>query len=48
MLVLNMMEGNSKKRLTKEEADAFRIRWELVNAAEIEELLPIVKHPPIR
>ena len=38
MLLLCLMEGNSKSQLTKEEAYAFRKRWELVNAAEIEEL----------
>jgi len=38
MLELFLMNENSNKRLTKDEADAFRIRWELVNAAEIEEL----------
>jgi hypothetical protein len=27
-----------KTRLTKEEAEAFKMRWEAVNAAEIEEL----------
>ena len=38
MLELFLMNENSNKRLTKDEADAFRIRWELVNEAEIEEL----------
>ena len=32
------MEGNRKKQLTREDADAFRKHWELVNTAEIEEL----------
>jgi len=32
------MEKKGNKQLTKEEADAFKKRWEVVNTAEIEEL----------
>ncbi len=32
------MEEKNKKQLTKDEADAFRKRWEIVHTAEIEEL----------
>lgn len=38
MLVLFQMDENNKKKLTKDDADAFIKRWELVNEAEIEEL----------
>ncbi|MCC7201700.1 MAG: hypothetical protein IT393_03405 [Nitrospirae bacterium] len=32
------MEGNIKNMLSRDMANAFRDRWKLVNAAEIEEL----------
>ena len=38
MLILCLMEENSRKQLTKDMANAFRDRWKLVNAAEREEL----------
>ena len=38
MLILCLTEGDSKKQLTRDDADTFRRRWEHVNAAETEEI----------